>query len=106
MELATTGGEGASWPPETIVHLMGRHILHGRARKLPTLLFRCQGRRGNFPFIPAPAPWMDLPKKMVRSVHPTLAGYNFTSGVFSFDRTVCVPHLLSEPWNAYFYLLF
>lgn len=35
MELATTGGEGASWPPETIVHLMGRHILRGRAHKLP-----------------------------------------------------------------------
>ena len=36
VELATTGGEGAGWPPETIVHLRDRHILCGRACKLPT----------------------------------------------------------------------
>ena len=36
VELATIGGEGASWPPESIVHLRDRHILCGRACKLPT----------------------------------------------------------------------
>lgn len=70
-----------------------------------TPLFWCQGSRGDFPFIHAPAPWMDLPKKGVRSVHPTLAGYIFTSGVFSFDHILCIPHLLSEPWSACFYLI-
>ena len=88
MALATFGGEGASWPPESIVVPEGQKHPPWQSLQAThpgnTPLFWCQGSRGDFPFIRAPAPWVDLPKKRVRSVHPTLAAYIFTSGVFSF----------------------
>lgn len=64
----------------------GRNIPHGTACKLPTqdvpLRFGAKGADAIFSFYPVQPP-LDLPKQVIKSVHPTLAGYISTFGIFS-----------------------
>lgn len=77
--------------------MWGRDIPHGPACKLPTqdmaLRFGAKGADAVFSFYPVQPP-LDLPEQVIKSVHPTLAGYISTSGTFSFSCRLSV-HLSS-----------